>query len=159
MAEKLSRLEIASVQDLLFHLPIRYEDRTNIKKISQLTPGKSAQVQGKVISCDITFGKKRALVCRIQDETGVLDLRFFYFSSAQKNRLQPGVELLCFGDVTIGRGALSIIHPETQVIPTGSKAQLSDRLTPVYPMTEGVKQATLRRLTDHALKQLNFLPD
>ncbi|MCO7224544.1 ATP-dependent DNA helicase RecG [Pleionea sp. CnH1-48] len=151
---KLEKLGIYSVQDLLFHLPHRYEDRTRIAKIGSLLPGQGAQVLVTVEKCDITFGKRRSLVCRVSDGSGKMDLRFFYFTGAQKSRYQPGVQLLCFGDVSPGRGALSMIHPEVKILKSEADAKMGDRLTPIYPVTEGVKQPTLRQLTDRALSML-----
>jgi ATP-dependent DNA helicase RecG len=154
LRDKLSRIGLETWQDLLFHLPHRYEDRTSVQKIAQLRPGQTAQVVGQVEHAEITFGKRRALVCRISDGSGFLDLRFFYFSKAQQDRLKRGQKLLCFGDVSLGRGALSMIHPELKYLTANQPLPLSDRLTPVYPVTEGVSQTTLRKLTDQVLAKL-----
>ena len=87
-AEKLAKLAIVSVQDLLFHLPHRYEDRTRIYPISELQPHLHTSIQGEVMSCDIQFGRKRMLVARLSDGTGTVTLRFFHFSAAQKSNLE-----------------------------------------------------------------------
>lgn len=154
LREKLARIGLETWQDLLFHLPLRYEDRTRVQKIAELIPGETAQVVGQVEHAEITFGRRRSLVCRISDGTGYLDLRFFYFSKAQKDRLKRGQKLLCYGDVSAGRGAYTIIHPELKYLSVNQPAPLSDRLTPVYPVTEGLNQATMRKLTEQVLGKL-----
>src|SRR5690606_13828456 len=98
MAGKLARLGIHSVQQLLFHLPSRYLDRTRITPIGALQPGTTAVIEVEVRACDIVFGRRRSLVCRVQDGTGTLSLRFYHFSQAQKQRLLPGTRLRCVGE-------------------------------------------------------------
>ncbi len=154
MREKLSRLGLETWQDLLFHLPHRYEDRTRVSRIAELIPGESGLVLGRVEHTEIAFGKRRSLVCRINDGTGFLDLRFFYFSKAQKDKLQRGQKVLCFGDVGSGRNNLTMIHPELKYLSGDQAPPMDDRLTPIYPVTEGVKQFTLRKLTDQVLTRL-----
>ncbi len=154
LREKLARIGLETWQDLLFHLPLRYEDRTRVRKIAELVPGEAAQIIGEVEHAEITFGRRRALVCRISDGSGFVDLRFFYFSKAQKDRLKRGQKLLCYGDVSSGRGAFTIIHPELKYLSPNQPPPLSDRLTPVYPVTEGLNQLTMRKLTDQVLSKL-----
>ncbi|MEO9943861.1 ATP-dependent DNA helicase RecG [Paraglaciecola sp.] len=154
-AEKLTKLSIVSVQDLLFHLPHRYEDRTRIYPISDLQPHLHTSIQGEVMSCDIQFGRKRMLVVRISDGTGTVTLRFFHFSAAQKNNLQIGSTIRCFGEVKAGKFGLEIMHPEYKSIDLDKPDSMQESLTPVYPATEGIKQLTLRNLTDQALKLLD----
>ena len=154
-AEKLAKLAIVSVQDLLFHLPHRYEDRTRIYPISDLQPHLHTSIQGEVMSCDIQFGRKRMLVLRLSDGTGTVTLRFFHFSAAQKNNLEIGTTIRCFGEVKAGKYGLEIIHPEYKSINLDNPQAMQESLTPVYPATEGIKQITLRNLTEQALKLLN----
>ncbi|WP_144392923.1 ATP-dependent DNA helicase RecG [Pleionea sediminis] len=154
MREKLARLGLESWQDVLFHLPHRYEDRTRVVRIGDLVPGESGLVLGTVEHCEITFGKRRALVCRISDGSGFLDLRFFYFSKAQKDKLARGRQILCYGDISSGRSYHSMIHPEVKYVSAHQPVPVDDRLTPIYPVTEGVKQFTLRKLTDQVLAKL-----
>ncbi|WMS86408.1 ATP-dependent DNA helicase RecG [Pleionea litopenaei] len=155
VSEKLSRMGIETWQDLLFHLPLRYEDRTRVLPIAGLSQGQSAQVLVKVEHSGIRFGKRRTLICRVSDSSGSMDLRFFYFSKAQQNRLQPGQWLLCFGDVTYVSGVASMVHPEMTWVKDPSRPPLSDQLTPVYPVTDGVKQPLMRKLTDQVLAKLH----
>ena len=155
VAEKLEKLGLHSVQDLLFHLPHRYEDRTRIYPIAELMPHLHTSVEGEVMSCDVQFGRKRMLIVRMSDSTGTITLRFFHFSAAQKNSLEKGTHIRCFGEVRAGKYGLEIMHPEYKIISTDSSVQLAESLTPVYPSTEGVKQVTLRNLTEQALGLLD----
>ena len=154
-AEKLAKLAIVSVQDLLFHLPHRYEDRTRIYPISELQPHLHTSIQGEVMSCDIQFGRKRMLVARLSDGTGSVTLRFFHFSASQKSQLEMGSTIRCFGEVKAGKHGFEIMHPEYKSINLDKPQVLQESLTPVYPATEGIKQITLRNLTEQALKLLN----
>jgi len=151
LEEKLAKLGIRSVQDLLFHLPLRYVDRTRITPIAALQPYSDAVIEAEVKICDIALGRRRSLLCKVQDGTGTLGLRFFHFSAAQKNNLRPGARLRCFGEVRPGASGLEIYHPEYQFIDTASPAPLEESLTPVYPSSEGLSQQRLRALATQAL--------
>lgn len=154
VAEKLRRIHIRSVQDLLFHLPLRYEDRTRVYPIGDVIPGQSATVLGEVRSSEIKMGRRRMLLVRIADKSGMMTLRFFTFSAAQRERFQPGLTVRCFGEVKRGAFGPEMVHPEYRSGDTKQVEQVDETLTPVYPTTEGLKQATLRKLTDQALLQL-----
>lgn len=156
---RLRNLGIVSILDLLLHLPYRYVDRTRLDTIAQLLPGMDACVQGAVEGSRIQFGHKRMLECLINDGTGVLILRFFHFSQAQRAGLKDGTLIRCWGTVRAGRGGLEIIHPEYQALDTLSARELETTLTPVYPATEGLAQGRLRKLTRQALAVLERNPD
>lgn len=151
LAAKLERLNIVSVQDMLFHFPYRYQDRTHIHEIGSLQPGMEASVTGSIEVCDVAFRGRRNLICCISDNTGILNLRFFHFSRAQQDRLQRGVRLYVFGEVRAGRDGLEMIHPEYEVLAYGEEAEADEKLTPVYNTTEGVHRLTLRKLARQAL--------
>ncbi|WP_343858919.1 ATP-dependent DNA helicase RecG [Aliiglaciecola litoralis] len=155
VAEKLTKLGLVSVQDLLFHLPMRYEDRTRVCPIGDLQPFLSIGIEGEVMSCDVQFGRKRMLVARVSDNTGTITLRFFHFSAAQKNNLEKGTFIRAFGEVRAGKFGLEMMHPEYRVKQPGQTTVLEEALTPVYPATEGIKQITLRNLTEQALAKLS----
>ena len=156
MAEKLARLAIGSLQDLLFHLPIRYEDRTRITPIGALRPGLAAQLLVTVEASDVVFRRRRTMLVKVSDSSGVMTLRFFHFSNYQKQQLAPGQQLLCFGEPRRGINSLELVHPEYSLISGGQEpAHLTDRLTPIYPATEGIQQRTLRKLTDQVLLHLD----
>lgn len=154
-ASKLAKIGLHTVQDLLLHLPLRYEDRTRLYTINDLLPGIYASVEGEVLNSNITFGRRRMLTCQISDGTGILTLRFFNFNAAMKNSLAPGRRVLAYGEAKRGVHGAEMIHPEYRIQGESSPPDLQDTLTPVYPTTEGIRQATLRKLTDQALDLLD----
>ncbi|MGL5224846.1 MAG: ATP-dependent DNA helicase RecG [Aeromonas sp.] len=156
MQEKLERLGLATVQDLLFHLPSRYEDRTQVWPIGDLPPGLHGAVEGEIQDTQLIMGRRRMLVCRISDGTGTLTLRFFNFTAAQKNSMASGRVMHCFGEIRPGQYGLEMVHPEYKLLGEEQVGQTEATLTPVYPTTEGLRQLTLRSLTDQALAQLDL---
>lgn len=155
MAEKLAGLGITSVQDLLFHLPLRYQDRTRITPIGALQAGSDSVIEGEIRAADVVFGRRRSLACRLQDGTGTITLRFFHFSAAQKQGLVAGTHLRCFGEARRGASGLEIFHPEYQRIDGNHVTPIDDKLTPVYPSSEGLHQASWRKLCTQALELLH----
>ncbi|WP_173497414.1 ATP-dependent DNA helicase RecG [Shewanella sp. ISTPL2] len=151
VAEKLAKLGITTVQDLLFHLPLRYEDRTQIYPIAALSLGGYGTIEAEIQSTQIIQGRKRMLVCNVRDDTGSLSLRFFNFSVAQRNAMQNGLIIRAYGEVRRGSHQAEIVHPEYKVVYPGEDVHLSDTLTPIYPTTEGLKQASWLKLTEQAL--------
>lgn len=155
VAERLAKLAIFSIQDILFHLPLRYEDRTRLYPIADLMPLLHATVQGEVQSSEVHFGKRRSWLVTVKDGSGSITLRFFHFSAAQKNAVVKGSRLRCFGEVKRGPRGLEMLHPEYKVLQDEAlELQVAETLTPIYPTTEGLKQATWRNLTDAALTYL-----
>ncbi|WP_088329672.1 ATP-dependent DNA helicase RecG [Lacimicrobium sp. SS2-24] len=154
VAEKLQKLGLVTVQDLLFHLPIRYEDRTRIYPIADLMPHVHVSIEGKVMSSDIQFGRKRMLIVRLSDGSGSITLRFFHFSAAQKNALEPGTTVRCFGEVRRGKYGLEMMHPEYRLQQPDDASITEESYTPIYPTTEGLKQISLRKLSEQALALL-----
>nr|WP_233709978.1 ATP-dependent DNA helicase RecG [Aestuariicella albida] len=152
LAEKLAKIHIHSIQDLLFHLPLRYMDRTRVTPIGGVQPMASVVIEGEIRASDVVFGRRRSLMCRLQDGTGVISLRFFHFTAAQKKRLVPGARLRCFGEARRGASGLELYHPEYDFLDGSSPPPLESRLTPVYPATEGITQQRLRNLTEQALE-------
>jgi len=154
LALKLNELGIHNVQDLLFHLPSRYEDRTRILSIRSLKVGQLAQIQGEVVKCAVQFGKRRSLHCTITDKTGFTGLRFFHFSAAQKNALAAGCVVRCFGEVRYGRHGFELYHPEYKILKDPINEPIADTLTPVYPASEGLQQTRLRSIISQARELL-----
>jgi len=152
VAQKLATLGMHNVQDVLFHLPYRYQDRTQLAKVGALRPGSEAVVSVEVVLADVVFRKRRSLLVRVNDGTGSLMLRFFHFTQQQVKQFTPGTRLQCFGEVRRGPGMLEMVHPEYRLQTQG--AALEETLTPFYPATEGVQQPTLRKLSDQALELL-----
>ncbi|MBC3766473.1 ATP-dependent DNA helicase RecG [Neptunicella marina] len=155
VAEKLKKLGLVTVQDLLFHLPNRYEDRTRIYPIADLMPGIHATVEAEIMAVDISYGRSRMLVVRVSDGTGTISLRFFHFTAAQRNNLEIGKTVRCFGEIRAGKFGLEMMHPEYKLHQSDSDEEMEESLTPVYPTTEGLKQISLRNLTEQALIFLN----
>ena len=155
VAEKLQKLGIEYIEDLLFHLPFRYEDRTTIVPIGSLRPGESVVIQGQVELSEIKFARKRMLLTRISDGTGFITLRFFHFSNAQKEALSRGKKIRCFGEVRRGKGGLEMVHPEYEYIQSLEETSASENLTPVYPVTEGLHQLSMRNLLSQAVERLS----
>ena len=108
----LEQLGIHSVQDLLFHLPLRYEDRTRVHPIGSLYPGARAQIEGDIDHSAIVRGRRAMLVVSMSDGTGRMTLRFFHFRAAQRNQLSRGTRLRCFGEVRAGYQGLDLHHED-----------------------------------------------
>jgi ATP-dependent DNA helicase RecG len=155
VAQRLQRLRIRTVQDVLFHLPARYEDRTRVVPMGSVRPGEQVVVQGAVDLAEVRFGRRRSLLVRISDGTGALTLRFFHFSAAQQAGFERGRGIRCYGEVRAGAATAEMIHPEYRLIDPAAPVQLEEHLTPIYPATEGVHQLTLRALTEQALQHLD----
>ncbi|WP_434953143.1 ATP-dependent DNA helicase RecG [Shewanella sp. HL-SH4] len=155
MAERLHKLGIKTVQDVLFHLPLRYEDRTQIDPINALSFGGYGTIEAEVQSTQIIQGRRRMLICNVRDDTGPMTLRFFNFSMAQRNGMQQGAMIRAYGEIRRGNHHAEIVHPEYKIIQPGDESNLSETLTPIYPTTEGLKQASWIKLTDQALLMLN----
>jgi ATP-dependent DNA helicase RecG len=151
-AERLARLGLATLEDVLFHLPFRYEDRTRITPIGGLRPERGVVIEGEVLAADVVFGKRRSLLCKVADGTGLVALRFYHFSAAQKNSLEKGRVIRVYGEPRPGAAGLEFYHPEYQTGP--DLPPLERALTPVYPTTEGVSQKLLRNLAGQALQWL-----
>ena len=151
LSQKLSKLGINNLQELLFHLPLRYIDRTKITPIGSLQPLTDVVLEGQIRACDVVFGRRRSLVCKLQDNTGTTVLRFFHFSRAQQDRLIVGAKLRCYGEVRQGKYGLELYHPEYQHLDNNNPPNLEQTLTPVYPLTEGITQIRIRAFCRQAL--------
>ena len=152
LAERLARLGVTRVSDLLFLLPLRYEDRTQLHTLGSLIPGSRVAVEGEVQLTEIAYRGRRQLLSRISDGAGMLTLRFFHFSASQQAGLARGTRVRCFGEVRRGPLGLEMVHPEyRRVFP--ERAALEETLTPIYPATEGVTQGRLRVLIAEALRE------
>ena len=158
LAETLAKLGIHSVQDLLFHLPYRYEDRTRVVPMGNLRVGDIAVVEGDVMKADLVMGRRRSLQVTLRDDSGFLVMRFFHFNAAQKNQLAEGARVRCYGEVRPGRAGYEFYHPEYQVSPPPMPAAGEATLTPVYPLTEGIQQPRVRGLCQQALSYLERFP-
>ena len=158
LAEKLKRLNLHRVEDLLFLLPLRYEDRTSLREIGSLGPGMRGLVSGEVLLAETVYRGRRNLLVRIDDGSGQMTLRFFYFSRRQQSQFRAGAIVTAFGDVRAGPVGYEMVHPEYRVLGPQQSVVVSDTLTPIYPMTEGVQQGRLRNLVGQALAMMGKVP-
>jgi len=161
MVERLAKLNIASLADLLFHLPLRYQDRSRVRPLGSLRPGEEVLVEATIDLGEIKFGRRRMLLVQISDGSGALLLRFFHFSNQQKQQLARGVKIRCFGEVRRGPQSLEMVHPEYQLgedagtdDPAQSATDSDKTLTPVYPVTEGLHQIGMRKLMAQLVERL-----
>lgn len=155
VAERLQRIQVYTVQDLLFHLPIRYQDRTRIRPVGALRAGEECVVIGNIAHSEVVFRKRRMLLVSVEDGTGRVLLRFFYFNKSQRDSLSNGVKIRCFGEIRQGLKGPEMVHPEYEILVYDEPAKVEDHLTPIYSTTEGLHQLSLRRLTAQALKWVN----
>jgi ATP-dependent DNA helicase RecG len=148
VADKLKRLGIVTVADILFHLPFRYEDRTQVVPIGSLKPGNACLFEGQVELAEVVYRGRRSMLIRLSDHTGFITLRFFHFSNSQKEALQRGQWLRCFGDIKSSSklGVADVVHPEYQLIAEAQRGQIDQGLLAVYPVTDGLHQASFRKL-------------
>ena len=153
LAARLRALGVETTQDLLFLLPLRYEDRTRIVPLGELRPGQRAAVEGEVLLTEIAYRGRRQMLCKIADGSGFLTLRFFHFTAQQRQGLARGSRIRCFGEARRGPTGLEIVHPEYRRVDPRAAAAPEDHLTPIYPGTEGVTQGRLRMLVGLALDQ------
>jgi len=153
LVSKLQKLKVHNQYDLLFLLPIRYEDKTSLHKISALVAGEKALIQGFVVLTTVVYRGRRMLISQLSDDTGIITLRFFHFSKQQARRLAKNTVVRCFGQTRKTASGLEMIHPEYQIINPENPAPLEAGLTPIYPTTEGLQQGRLRKIVRAALEQ------
>ncbi len=160
---KLNKIGIRSIEDLLFHLPIRYQDKTKLTKISDLEPGKKYFIEGKVEKSNIIFFKKRMFLVRLSDSSGFIQLRFFYFNKSQMKNFSEGKTVRCYGELRLANKVKEMIHPECEFIDQNNIKKLEENLTPVYPITEGLHQHRIRNFIKQSLEMLKsekiFFPE
>ncbi|QIQ21532.1 ATP-dependent DNA helicase RecG [Zophobihabitans entericus] len=158
---KFHKLNIYTVQDLLLHFPFRYENRANTASIGEALPGQYVTLEGNVLTTGITFGRRRMLVSKISDGTGVLTMRFMNFNNGMKNGLAEGVRVKAYGEIKRGKTGPEMFHPQYQVISANIPAPTTaadDNLTPIYPTTDGLTQNVIRKAIKQALLLLQRNP-
>ncbi len=152
--KRLERLGLERDWDFLLHLPLRYIDETQLTPIARLAPGEEQQAEGEVVACEVTVRGRRQLLVRLADESGELLLRFFHFYPSTRQQLAVGRRVRVYGPVRGGPMGLEIVHPRVHAAHAGEP--LPQRLTPVYPSTEGVGQAWLRARIGRALRDVEI---
>jgi ATP-dependent DNA helicase RecG len=157
-AEHFAKLRIYNLSDLLLHLPSRYEDRTRIIPINQLSPGNSALIVGTIDFIDVLPRGRKSLICQIKDDTGTIHLRFFHFTARQYNALKPGTTLICYGEVRYGYNGLEMLHPDYKIATEHQPITPESSLTAIYPLVQGLHQNVVRKAIKTALTLANNPP-
>lgn len=152
---KLLKCGINTLQDLLFHLPYKYQDRTRVTAIQDLRINDWAVIAGRVCRTEVKYGKKMMLYCYIEDATGIVRVRFFHFNQHQIHALNNSTMIYAFGEVREYQQTLEMIHPEYQILKEGQNIQVHETLTPIYSLTQGLTQNRLRQLINHALHNVH----
>jgi ATP-dependent DNA helicase RecG len=155
LASKLAKRGINSIQDLLFHLPYKYQDRTRITAICDLRTSDWAVIEGEITKSEVTFGKRRSLQCYVQDMSGFIKIRLFHFSKSQQEKLSSGTKIRLFGEAREFNGLIEMVHPEYKIIQEGKQLDVEETLTPIYPAIQGLSQTRIRQLANAALNLFN----
>ena len=150
LRKKLAKIGLHCEADLLVHLPLRYEDETRITPVAHAPWGEPVQVEVVVSTCEVQYRPRRQMVVRAQDASGELVMRFFSFYPSQQAALAEGARVRAFGEVRGGFFGAEMVHPRFRKI--GADDPLPTEMTPVYPSTAGVGNATLQKLIGKALE-------
>ncbi len=162
IAEALSNLGIYKVEDAVFHLPYRYEDRTNLTPIGDAPYEKPLLIEGEIVKSTVVFRGRRMLITEIFDGTGRLSMRMFHFALAQHKALKEGYRIRCFGTIRHGPKGKEMIHPQYQVFSKDEEIIIEENLTPIYPSTSNLQQGRLRKLIQESIsycKKNNLLKE
>src|SRR5512143_4328377 len=146
---KLEKLGLRTQQDLLLHLPLRYQDETHVHPIAHAPVGQAVLVEGEVTAANVQYRPRRTLLCQVEDGSGTMTLRFLHFYPSQLKTLVPGKRLRLFGEPRLGFFGKEMVHPQYKIV--GEDAPVAEALTPVYPTTAGLSQPALRKLVQQAL--------
>ena len=153
-AEKLARLDIYTIRDLLLHLPRDYEDRRTVTDIALAQIGQKHVVQGTIIDSDFrrTRGRRGMLRVSMDDETGLMELVWFNATKGWKKNFPPGSPIVAFGEVQVYNG-LQIVQPDYELDTTAEESDKFGDILPIYPLTEGISQRMMRKLMRVALEE------
>ena len=158
VAEKLHKLGLETQRDVLFHLPLRYEDRTQLTAIGSLQPGQRSLVQAEVLHTGTSFRRqgpsRKVLLAKLADYSGVFTVRLFFFNARQQQLLEKGNWVRCFGEVRMAMGELEMIHPEIELIDIDNPPEFNQNLTPIYPTTEGLHQISISKIVAQVIDKL-----
>tara|TARA_A100001234_G_scaffold72873_2_gene64268 strand:+ start:1173 stop:3233 length:2061 start_codon:yes stop_codon:yes gene_type:complete len=151
LSESLQRLGIKTVEDLLFHFPIGYQDRTELKQIADLLPDEDFVIRGHVEKVSQTFVPRKMLLVKLKDNTGHIYIRFFYYFPGLRSIFKEGVELQISGKGRLGRYGLETIHPEYEVV---TNKDFKPQILPRYSLTKGITHQKVRKLVLEAINLL-----
>ena len=163
LASTLKKLGIVTIEDLLFHFPIGYQDRTELNKIAELTPDKEFVIRGSVEKVSQTFVPRKMMLVKVKDNTGHIFLRFFYYFPGLRNIFKEGANLQISGTSRLGRYGLETIHPEYEVI---SSDEFVPQILPKYRLTKGITHQKIRKIVaaatdmieNHKISVHDYLP-
>ncbi|OCG32656.1 ATP-dependent DNA helicase RecG [Gilliamella sp. Choc3-5] len=156
LEKKFHTLGIYTVQDLLLHFPLRYEDRTSSCAIGDVSIGEYTTIEGRIIKSEVIFRRRQMLICHIQDDSGIAILRFMHFNAGMKASLVPGKWITAYGEVKNGKTYPEIIHPQFKIKTNLQEKTVNlednqERFTPIYSTTYGLTQNVIRKLIQSAL--------
>jgi len=149
LSSTLSKLGIKTIEDLLFHFPIGYQDRTTLKKIAELEPNQDFVVQGVIEKVSQTFVPRKMLLVKIKDNTGHLYLRFFYYFPGLRNVFKEGTLIQVSGSSRLGRYGLETVHPEYEIV---KDDEFKPQILAKYPLTKGITHQKMRKLISEAIE-------
>ncbi len=157
--DKLNNIGIYNLEHLLFHLPLRYQNKTKFTSLDDAQVGAEILVQLTIDRLEEVATRQRQLLCYLSDENNrTLLLRFFHFNQYQKQQLVRGDIIQCFGEIKIGRDGLEMHHPEYRLISKGQSNLLETTLSPIYPLTGNIHQVQLKKWINIALETLKKSP-
>jgi ATP-dependent DNA helicase RecG len=146
------RLGLYRPTDLLFHFPLRYEDESQVLALRHFQTGDSGQCQVSVVEARIVFKPRRTLLIRVADHSGEGTLRFLYFKDAMRQSFQPGHKIRVLGQARRSAlGDVEFIHPRIRQGWLSPESLAQQPLVAVYPTTQGLSQAVIRRAMARAL--------
>ena len=155
-SERLNQLGIYTIEHLLFHLPIRYQNKTKFTSLNQASIGTEVLIEAKIERIEQQNTRQKQLLVYLSDDFGQkLLLRFFHFNFYQKQSFVRDEIVQCFGEVKIGRQGLEMHHPEYRLVSKGQPSLIEKTLTPIYPLTGGIQQAKLKKWIATAVETLN----
>lgn len=153
--QKLNAIGVFNLEHLLFHLPIRYQDKTKFAKLNQVQVGDEVLIQLTIERIEQVSTHQQQLLCYLFDSSRrSLLLRFFHFNQYQKQNFIRGDIIQCFGEIKIGKNGLEMHHPEYRLISKGQAHLLEKTLSPIYPLTANIHQAQMKKWIDIALETL-----
>ncbi|MFQ5441216.1 MAG: ATP-dependent DNA helicase RecG [Thermodesulfobacteriota bacterium] len=156
LGERFEKKGLKTVQDLLYFLPLRYEDRSNIKKIRELIPGASESTEAEVmVAGETRYGRRKGFEIVVSDGTGFLKLKWFNYRLPYMKRYQPGSRLIVFGSVSRFGPNLEMIHPDIEVAGKVGEERGESKdfgaVVPVYSQIDNLHQKTLRKIIQGAV--------
>ena len=156
--EELNKIGINYIQDALFLLPKKYENRTKLTSIKDLVPGEAFQFEGEILESKTIFPGRRSFMARISDGTGFLQIRLFYFSYAQANAFKVGLHVRGYGVVRSNGSLLQVFHPSYKIFESSKRPILDDTLTPIYSLgSTNLTQFRTRNIIKECLKEIEYL--